>query len=99
MHHAMSVDLACGPRTYPPFPAVTSNVYRTHCRARYEFRVTLFLKHPPADELDRAQLTSVGGRTCNKCKPKCVSSATARAATRVGEARAQLASYNNNVSH
>ena len=32
--------------------------------------------------------------TCKKCKPKSVSSATVRAATGVGEARAQLASSN-----
>ena len=71
-------------RPCPPFPAFTSQLYRTRYRARYESRFTLFLKRPPADELDRVQLAD-GGATRKKSKPKSVSSAAARAVKLGGE--------------
>jgi hypothetical protein len=76
--------------TFPPLPAFTSHVYRTRCRARYELRLTLFLKRPPPTSQTESS-SLAGERTCKKCKPKSVSSATARAATWVGEARAMFA--------
>ena len=49
--------------TLPPFPAFTSQLYRTRYRARYEFRFTLFLKRPPRRRTGQSPARRRGAHT------------------------------------